>query len=527
MKATVTGHGNLTGRAATKDIRPGNLALSVGLPPKPAPSGWEWTALSDVATMATGHTPSRKKPEFWEGDVPWMSVKDARPYHGKSIMDTNEHTNELGIENSAAVLLPADTVCLSRTGSIGYSVMLGKPMATSQGFVNWICGKYLVPRFLQLLFVAENPFLHSISEGVAHTTIYFPEAKAFHICLPPLAEQQRIVAKIEALLSQVNTSREKLAKVPEVMKQFRTSVLKSALEGGLTKDWRSNNPEIESAKVLLQQAYDERCADWEAEQLKKMKAKGKVPKNDKWKSKYKGVKSADESEFMGLHEGWTHGKLGDLIYIAARIGWRGLKADEYTEEGPLFLSVHNLNKGEHVNFSNAYHISEERYIESPEIQLQNDDILLVKDGAGIGKIGIVKGLETEATVNSSLLVIRGGKTFVPEFLFYYLKGPDMQRIVRERITGSATPHLFQRDIKQFELLIPPYKEQQEIVRQVEALFKQADEIEKQVATATQSAEQITQSILAKAFRGELVPQDPNDEPASVLLEKIKAERKQL
>src|SRR5256885_12659606 len=93
-----------------------------------------------------------------------------------------------------------------------------------------------------------------------------------------------------------------------------------------------------------------------------------------------------------LPEGWIGCTLGDHVYVAGRIGWRGLKAEEYTESGPILLSVPNLNYGDYVDFSKVYHLSEDRYRESPEIQLRGGDILLVKDGAGIGKLGFVKAL---------------------------------------------------------------------------------------------------------------------------------------
>ncbi|GAH57826.1 unnamed protein product, partial [marine sediment metagenome] len=199
-------------------------------------------------------------------------------------------------------------------------------------------------------------------------------------------------------------------------------------------------------------------------------------------------------------------------------------AEEYTTEGPLFLSVYNLNVGRNVDFSNAYHISKERYDESPEIKLQNDDILLVKDGSGIGKIGLVKELKEKATVNSSLLVIRSGKVFVPEFLFYFLMGPGMQSIVKQRITGSATPHLFQRDIKQFILQIPPIKEQKKIVEEIKRSLSVIEGTGLAIKSELKRAQSLRQSILKRAFEGKLVPQDPDDEPASVLLERINAEK---
>jgi len=228
----------MAGRKATTNIIPGESALSVNNPGTTPPKDWLWVSLNEVARMATGHTPSRNHPEYWGGNIPWIAVGDCRFKSGRIINETKEYVNQLGIDNSAAVLLPKGTVCLSRTGSIGYVVIMGKEMATSQGFVNWVCSEILLPRFLQLLFMAERSFLYKISEGTAHTTIYFPEVKAFHICLPPLPIQNAIVAKIEELFSDLDKGIADLKKAQNQLKVYRQAVLKKAFEGELTKEWR-------------------------------------------------------------------------------------------------------------------------------------------------------------------------------------------------------------------------------------------------------------------------------------------------
>ena len=181
------------GREATTRHIPGDHALAVGMPTTAAPAGWTWTQLTDIARLESGHTPSRKHPEYWDGKIPWVCLTDARPNHGQVIDDTTEHTNDLGIANSSARLLPKNTVCLSRTASVGYVVVMGCEMATSQDFVNWVCSAKLDHQFLKYLLIAESGAFRRFSSGAVHQTIYFPEVKAFHICHPPLAEQRRIV----------------------------------------------------------------------------------------------------------------------------------------------------------------------------------------------------------------------------------------------------------------------------------------------------------------------------------------------
>lgn len=187
------------GRAATTGVIRGRYALSVGHPGTPAPDGWRWTPLTAVARLETGHTPSRRHPEWWGGDIPWIGIRDATSNHGRTIRETAENTNALGIANSSARVLPAETVCLSRTASVGYVVVMGRPMATSQDFVNWVCTKAIDYRFLKYVLLAEKDALLQFASGTTHQTIYFPEVKAFHICLPSPGEQARLVEVLSAL----------------------------------------------------------------------------------------------------------------------------------------------------------------------------------------------------------------------------------------------------------------------------------------------------------------------------------------
>ena len=130
--------------------------------------------------------------------------------------------------------------------------------------------------------------------------------------------------------------------------------------------------------------------------------------------------------------------------------------------------------------------------------------------------------EVELCLGQRMMLLRTKKTYVPTFLMHWLNCPLIRRRVRELTGGSAAPHLNVKDIKCFPTPVPPLPEQAEIVRRVEELFALADRLEKRVGKARGQVDKLTQSILAKAFRGELVPQDPNDEPAEKLLARIRA-----
>lgn len=221
------------GRAATKRIIPGELSLSVGKPPTAPRPGWRWSELAEIAQLESGHTPSRRHPEYWEGLIPWIGIRDAKANHGKTIFDTEQHTNELGIANSAARLLPAGTVCLSRTASVGYVVVMGKDMATSQDFVDWVCSPELEPHYLKYLLLAESTGFSKYSSGAVHQTIYYPEVKAFHVCHPSVEVQRRIVHFLDDARARSSSLVERYSHRLSLLSELRQAIFRKAYTGGL------------------------------------------------------------------------------------------------------------------------------------------------------------------------------------------------------------------------------------------------------------------------------------------------------
>ncbi|HIE31166.1 MAG TPA: restriction endonuclease [Methanosarcinales archaeon] len=436
--------------------------------------GWVWTNIQSTLDLKMGQSPPGKSYNtIGEGSPLLNGPTEFGPMHPT----------------------PAQwTTRITKTCNVGDILLCVRGSTTDR--MDWADQKYCIGRGISAISIIEelgnrNYYYLYINmktdeiigktRGSTFPNLSKDQLNSLPIPLLPLAEQRCIVAKLEALLAQVNTTKDHLAKVPPIIKRFRQSMLAAACSGRLTEDWRREHPDVEPASELLERIREERVRKYEEERKKAKEEGRKKPKKD--------YEFTSEDNFS--IPSWVDAKLENLIYIAGRIGWRGLKAEEYTKYGPVFLSVHKLNYGEEVDFRESNHISMERYDESPEIKLQENDILLAKDGAGIGKIGIVKNLSQLTTVNSSLLVIRSREAFVPKYLFYFLSGPQLQSIVQQRITGSATPHLFQKDIKQFILSIPPLPEQHEIVRRVETLFHSADNAEERVADATTHADHLT------------------------------------
>jgi len=211
----------------------GRTPLSVGDGRAVFPRNWIWRLLTSCARLESGHTPSRYHPEWWGGETPWISLTDIRELDGKIARQTREYTNEEGIANSAARVLPAGTVVLSRTASVGFVTIMGREMATSQDFVNWVCGRDLDPHFLAYLLRTSRAHLRRLSSGAIHQTIYMPTVETFEVCIPDLKEQQRIAGVLDEQMAVADRARDAAASQLSEISTLPAALLRRAFSGEL------------------------------------------------------------------------------------------------------------------------------------------------------------------------------------------------------------------------------------------------------------------------------------------------------
>jgi type I restriction enzyme S subunit len=202
------------------------------------PAGWRTVKLTLVATLGSGHTPSRDHPEWWlDCSVPWITtgeVAQMRDDRIEYITRTREMISELGIANSSATVHPAGTVVLSRTASAGFSAIMCADMATSQDFATWTCGPLLEPRFLLLcLRVMRNDLLNRLAQGSTHKTIYMPDIESIRIPLPATGEQQAIVEDIWRRLRPIDEIDGCLERQIARLEERRTALIEAAVTGEL------------------------------------------------------------------------------------------------------------------------------------------------------------------------------------------------------------------------------------------------------------------------------------------------------
>ena len=292
-------------------------------------------------------------------------------------------------------------------------------------------------------------------------------------------------------INQVEISSE-LTHQLDLIKQLRQAFLREAMQGKLyhaVPTLREVSASQETGHDLLAKIKSERAKLITEKKLKKEKELSPI---------------TEEEIPFEIPAHWAWCRLGEICYTSGRIGWKGLSADEYQKSGPLFLSVHSLNYGDFVDYSKAFHITKERYDESPEIMLQNEDILICKDGAGIGKLSIIRNLTEPATINSSLLLIRKNLILNTKFVYYFFLSSHFQKIVQERIMGATTPHLYQRDIVGFPFALPPLHEQEQIVAKLEELMAFCDGLEESIKKSQGYNEKLLQQVLREALQGNTV-----------------------
>lgn len=502
-------------RTAVSDSeKPGNEAIPderYELPP-----GWGWGRLGDHARLVGGGTPRRDRQEFYEGGtIPWATPTDIDQDRILAINQTGTRITNLGLSKSSAQLLPAGTVLFSSRASIGKIAIAALPIATNQGFANFIPSDGLDAWYLAYCLRRFTEEIRALASGTTYLEVSKAALREFAIPTAPLPEQRRIAARIDTLFEQSLTARQALDRIPPLLKKFRQSVLAAAFRGDLTRDWRENHPDIEPTSVLLDRIRAERRRKWEED----LRAKSKDPR----KVKYEETMPVDTSDLPELPQGWVWVKFGNLISFVTS-GSRGW-AKYYSDTGPIFLRIGNLDHDSiSLNLAHVARVQPPDGVEGIRTKVEPGDIL-ISITADVGMVGIVPEDIGDTYINQHVALARPHLGPSVSYLAYYLASQEGgQKQFTEMQYGMTKSGLNLANVKDVRIPFAPLSEQLHIVTKIQEMLTHAEAIEAAVVAAQRRADKVDQSILARAFRGELVPQDPNDEPASVLLNRIRAER---
>lgn len=371
------------------------------------------------------------------------------------------------------IIKSGDIVISTSSGSINVVGKANQARTDLDMSFGAFCGlirplKNIEPRYFGHFFRTKyyRAFISSLALGININNIKSSDFEQIEIPLPPIKEQKRIADKLDSLLARVDASREHLDQVPGILKRFRQAVLAAAMSGRLTEGGREEQKQSK---------------EWPLRRISEITSKvgsGATPRG--------GEKSYKSSGIPFIRS-------MNVVFYA------------FKRDGLAFLDKKQAN-------------------ELRNVEVKANDILLNITGASIGRVTLAPSDMEGARVNQHVCIIRPTELVKPEYLNAYLSSPAMQQIIGAENYGVTRQALTKEQILNFEIPVPSIEEQNEIVQRIEILFAYASRLEMHYQTALLQLENLTPALLAKAFRGELVPQDPNDEPASVLLERIRAER---
>ena len=346
--------------------------------------------------------------------------------------------------------------------------------------------------------------------------------------IPPLNEQDRIVAKIEELFSELDNGIENLKTARAQLKVYRQALLKHAFEGKLTAEWREQNKDkLETAATLQQRIQTERAARYQ-QQLADWQAAGQTGSKPKAPKLLPPLTNEELAELPELPENWSWEKIDALLTLEKKPMATGpfgtlLSKSDHKPFGLPVLGIENIGNGKFIR-GNKIFVSELKAKELESFKVEAGDIVISRSGT-VGEIcRIPNGLE-KAFISTNLIRVSLNIKVINQDYFVYLfqGGGTVKQQVKFLCKGSSREFLNQTILESIVFPLPNINEQNSIVNFIDSKFSEVDQLDQTITTALQQSEALRQSILKKAFSGALVAQDANDEPASVLLARIKAE----
>lgn len=469
------------------------------------PSGWIDATIGDLAAyVSRGKSPKyvdvSSVPVVNQRAVRWSGV-DTR--HLKFVDPAT--ADQWGPERT---LREGDILWNSTgTGTIGraslYSVLDGFERVVADSHVTVVRAAHeILPRYL-FEFVRSPPVQSVIDKMQSGSTNQVELGRQAivetKVPLPPAAEQRRIVAKLDALIARLARAKAELDRVPMLAEHLRQSAVVAAFRGELTAEWREQNHAAAISAPDLDAAFAERAG-----------TKRKKPASD-----------IDWQPSFNIPESWRWVSV-DQILALAQYG-TSAKTDENSAGVPV-LRMGNLQGGE-LDWSSLKYLPS-THDEFPTLLLTSGDVLFNRTNSFelVGKSAVFRGALGPVSFASYLIRLRCSG-ILPDLLVRYLNSP----IGREWVRSVASQQVGQANVngtklRSLAIPLPPFNEQAEMSRILEVVFARADHLDAEAVRARALLDRLESAILAKAFRGELVPQDPSDEPASVLLERIRTQR---
>lgn len=440
----------------------------------PLPSSWQWAQVSQVARVVGGGTPSNAKDEtnYTSGGIPWITPADLSGYKGTYISRGARDLSEQGFRSCSARLLPTGSVLLSSRAPVGYCAIAANEISTNQGFKSLVLDSMKVtPEFVRHYFLGAKRYLDSQASGTTFLELSGARTEQLLLPIAPLAEQQRIVSRIDELFSEIDEGERALERVGRLVERYRQSVLKAAVTGG---------------------------ADLAS---------------DAWPLKTGSLPS-----------GWSWASIGDIATVSG-----GLTKNRARAERAMlrpFLRVANVHANR-LDLTEVHEIGVSP-AELPRVLLEKDDLLVVEGNGSIDQIGRVAlwdGSIPGCVHQNHLIKVRCTAAVPSWFVLVWLLSPLGRRHIEQVASSSSGLHTLSiSKVQSLPVPVPPASLLPGIRDSFDRMEVATASARAALASERARATALRQSIFKAAFSGQLVPQDPRDEPASALLARLAAQR---
>jgi type I restriction enzyme S subunit len=476
--------------------------------------GWADVRLDQVAEVRLGR---QRSPDKAHGDnlVPYLRAANVR-WTGLDLSDvklmqfSRQEVGTFQLERDDILVVEAS----GSQGEVGKSALWrGElPLVCFQNTLLRVRSLGADPAFLRWQLHRDALFggLGGASKGVGIYHIGAARLSNWTISLPPLNEQRRIVAKLDAIFEQTRAAKARIERLPALLEKLKRSILAAAFRGDLTSSWRSANEHEPNAAVGIERLRG-RCKALDANAPLRLVGPAETETVDR-----------------SLPDGWAWARLGELGHdplAAVQTGPFGaqLHSDEFVDEGVPVIAVGNLT-GTGFTKNGIYFVTPEKAQQLNRYNVQAGDVLFARSGATLGKVCVAPSDVADWRMTGHILRLRlKTSVLLPDIAVFALHGAEaVTKQVRAGIRGMTRPGYNTALLEGIWVPVPPIREQVEIVRQIHEAFEKLERLEAAIMQCESRLVSFERSALAKAFRGELVHQDPNDEPAAALLDRIRA-----
>jgi type I restriction enzyme S subunit len=486
----------------------------------------------NIANALGGGTPPKSDPSYWtDGSIPWVSPKDMKVFLVDATEDavTTKALDRLTLIPKNSVLVVVRSGILARTLPVAINKA---PVTTNQDMRAFVPANGVNSRFLAWQLIAnEREILDRCSkDGTTVASIEGPALAAYPLLVAPSKEQARIVEKLEELLSDLDAGVAELNAAQRKLAQYRQSLLKAAVEGALTADWRAararSGESRETGANLRQRILTERRTRWEAKKLAKYAEQGKTPPKG-WQAKYPEPVAPNTDGLPLLPTGWTWASVeqiasDDAYSLAIGPFGSNLVVSDYRSSGVPLIFVRNIRS---KVFHETKYVTKEKAAELRAHRVDSGDVLVTKMGEPPGDAAVYPAGRPPAIITADCIKIRPLQGWIAaEYLCAAINSPIGVYQIKPMTQGVAQKKVSLGRFSTFAVPLPSIEEQSQIVASLDVALASIEQQERAIHHGIALAEAQRKNILKAAFAGQLVPQNPNDEPAGALLERIRAER---